>query len=141
MVTDNFCSGQEQGVELALAGKNATEGKSNYYDTDGDLVHRDDILKESIGKLVIPDCKQNGVVEVARTSIVNSHGGACFLSLDSEAETSETLTELDILDSVKYKNNTAMNCDKDVVDGNDYDAEINKPSYDEMLKSFETTQR
>ncbi|GBL91919.1 hypothetical protein AVEN_172820-1 [Araneus ventricosus] len=32
-----------------------------------------------------------------------------FLSLDSEAETSETLTELDILDSVKNKNNTAMN--------------------------------
>ncbi|GBL84871.1 Tigger transposable element-derived protein 6 [Araneus ventricosus] len=35
-----------------------------------------------------------------------------FLSLDSEAETSETITELDILDSVKNKNNTAMNCDK-----------------------------
>ncbi|GBM19547.1 hypothetical protein AVEN_108015-1 [Araneus ventricosus] len=32
-----------------------------------------------------------------------------FLSLDSEAETSETLTELDILDSVKNRNNTAMN--------------------------------
>ncbi|GBO11470.1 hypothetical protein AVEN_96297-1 [Araneus ventricosus] len=31
-----------------------------------------------------------------------------FLSLDSEDETSETLTELDILDSVKNKNNTAM---------------------------------
>ncbi|GBN05842.1 Tigger transposable element-derived protein 4 [Araneus ventricosus] len=36
-----------------------------------------------------------------------------FLSLDSEAETSETLTELDIVDSVKNKNNTAMNCDDD----------------------------
>ncbi|GBL83500.1 hypothetical protein AVEN_196351-1 [Araneus ventricosus] len=34
-----------------------------------------------------------------------------FLSLDSEAETSKTLTELDILDSVKNRNNTAMNCD------------------------------
>ncbi|GBN79356.1 hypothetical protein AVEN_14846-1 [Araneus ventricosus] len=64
-----------------------------------------------------------------------------FLSFDSEAETSETLTELDILDSVKNKNNTAMKCDEDDVDGNYYDAEINKPSYDEMLKSFETTQR
>ncbi|GBM16964.1 hypothetical protein AVEN_267346-1 [Araneus ventricosus] len=65
-----------------------------------------------------------------------------FLSLDSEAETSETLTELDILDSVKNKNNTAMNCneDKDYEDGNDHDAEINKPSYDEMLKSVETIQ-
>ncbi|GBN91798.1 hypothetical protein AVEN_248033-1 [Araneus ventricosus] len=61
-----------------------------------------------------------------------------FLSLDYEAETSETLTELDILDSVKNKNNTAINCDEDDADGNDYDAEINKPSYDEMLKSFET---
>ncbi|GBM33045.1 Tigger transposable element-derived protein 4 [Araneus ventricosus] len=66
-----------------------------------------------------------------------------FLSLDSEAETSETLTELDILNSVKNKNNTAMNCDEDEddEDGNDHDAEINKPSYDEMLKSFETIRR
>ncbi|GBL74012.1 hypothetical protein AVEN_230929-1 [Araneus ventricosus] len=31
-----------------------------------------------------------------------------FLSLDSEAETSETQTELHILDSMKNKNNTAM---------------------------------
>ncbi|GBO44637.1 hypothetical protein AVEN_268577-1, partial [Araneus ventricosus] len=48
-----------------------------------------------------------------------------FLSLDSEAETSETLTELDILDSVKNKNNTAMNCveDEDDENGNDHDAE------------------
>ncbi|GBL81861.1 Tigger transposable element-derived protein 6 [Araneus ventricosus] len=66
-----------------------------------------------------------------------------FLSLDSEAETPETLTELDILDSVKNKNNTAMNCDEgeDDEDGNDRDAEINKPSYDEMLKSFEAIRR
>ncbi|GBL76867.1 hypothetical protein AVEN_12554-1 [Araneus ventricosus] len=49
-----------------------------------------------------------------------------FLSLDSEAETSETLTEFDILDSVKKKNITAMNCDEDE-DENDHDAEINKP--------------
>ncbi|GBN33968.1 hypothetical protein AVEN_130487-1 [Araneus ventricosus] len=48
-----------------------------------------------------------------------------FLSLDSEAETSEILTELDILDSVKNKNNTALNCDEDAddEDGNDHDAE------------------
>ncbi|GBL94670.1 hypothetical protein AVEN_83985-1 [Araneus ventricosus] len=59
-----------------------------------------------------------------------------FLSLDSEA--SETLTELDILDSVKNKINTAMNCDEDEddEDGKDHEAEINKLSYDEMLKSF-----
>ncbi|GBM93667.1 hypothetical protein AVEN_42597-1 [Araneus ventricosus] len=63
-----------------------------------------------------------------------------FLSLDSEAETSETLTELDILDSVKNKNNTAMNCGEDE-DGNDHDAEINKPSYDKRPKSFETIRR
>ncbi|GBM64408.1 hypothetical protein AVEN_135131-1 [Araneus ventricosus] len=63
-----------------------------------------------------------------------------FLSLDSEAETSETLTELDILDGVKNKNNTAINCDEDEndEDGNDHDTEINKPSFDKMLKSFET---
>ncbi|GBN18043.1 hypothetical protein AVEN_163682-1 [Araneus ventricosus] len=48
-----------------------------------------------------------------------------FISLDSETETSETLTELNILDGVKNKNNTAMNCDEDEVDedGNDHDAE------------------
>ncbi|GBL83038.1 hypothetical protein AVEN_165272-1 [Araneus ventricosus] len=52
-------------------------------------------------------------------------------------------SELDIFDSVKNKNNTAMNCDEDEddEDENDHDAEINKPSYDEMLKSFETTRR
>ncbi|GBO16726.1 hypothetical protein AVEN_246132-1 [Araneus ventricosus] len=63
-----------------------------------------------------------------------------FFSLDSEAETTETVTELDILDSVKNKNNTATNCDEDEddEDGNDHDAEINKTSYDEVLKSFET---
>ncbi|GBN80541.1 hypothetical protein AVEN_27708-1 [Araneus ventricosus] len=66
-----------------------------------------------------------------------------LLSLDSEVETSEILTELDILDSVKNKNNIAMNCDEDEddEDGNGHDAEINKPSYDEMLKSFETIRR
>ncbi|GBO38809.1 hypothetical protein AVEN_202685-1 [Araneus ventricosus] len=63
-----------------------------------------------------------------------------FLSLDSEAEISETPTELDISDSVKNKNNTAMNCEEDE-DGNDHDAEMNKPSHDEMLKSFETIRR
>ncbi|GBM38345.1 Tigger transposable element-derived protein 4 [Araneus ventricosus] len=48
-----------------------------------------------------------------------------FLSLDSEAETSETLTELNILDSVKNKSNTALNCDEDEddEDGNYHDAE------------------
>ncbi|GBM40440.1 hypothetical protein AVEN_122652-1 [Araneus ventricosus] len=62
-----------------------------------------------------------------------------FLSLDSEAETSETLTGFYILECVKNKNNTAMNSneDKDYEDGNDHDAEINKPLYDEMLKSVE----
>ncbi|GBL79909.1 hypothetical protein AVEN_28959-1 [Araneus ventricosus] len=56
------------------------------------------------------------------------------------AETSETITELDILDSVKDKKNSAMNCDEDEddEDGNDYDAEISKTSHDQMLKSFET---
>ncbi|GBN44604.1 hypothetical protein AVEN_36296-1 [Araneus ventricosus] len=64
-----------------------------------------------------------------------------FLSLDSEAETWKTLIELDILDSVKNENNAAMNCVEDDKDGNDHGAEINKPSYDEMLKSFETIRR
>ncbi|GBN54408.1 hypothetical protein AVEN_237410-1, partial [Araneus ventricosus] len=52
-------------------------------------------------------------------------------------------SELDILNSGNNKNNTAMNCDEDEddEDGNDHDTEINKPSYDEMLKSFETIRR
>ncbi|GBM30688.1 hypothetical protein AVEN_259560-1 [Araneus ventricosus] len=66
MITDNFCSGREKGAELALARKHATEGKSNYYDIDGGLVHRHDILEESIGQLVIPNCKQNEVVGTPR---------------------------------------------------------------------------
>lgn len=63
-----------------------------------------------------------------------------FLLLDSEVEISETITELDILDLVKNKNNTTMKCDgdKDDEDGNDRDEEINKPSYDIILNSFET---
>ncbi|GBM69362.1 hypothetical protein AVEN_272180-1 [Araneus ventricosus] len=52
MRADNVCSDQEQDVELPLAGKHAIEGKSNYNDTDGDLVHRDNILKESTEQLV-----------------------------------------------------------------------------------------
>ncbi|GBM39528.1 hypothetical protein AVEN_270711-1 [Araneus ventricosus] len=66
-----------------------------------------------------------------------------FLSLHSEAETLETITESDILDSVKNKNNTAMNCDEDEddEDGNEHDAEINKTSYDKILKSFKTIRR
>ncbi|GBM14588.1 hypothetical protein AVEN_34995-1 [Araneus ventricosus] len=65
------------------------------------------------------------------------------LILNHEAETSETLLELDILDSVKNKNNTAMNCDEDEEDedGNDNEAQINKPLYDEILKSFEPIRR
>ncbi|GFT52403.1 uncharacterized protein TNCV_502321 [Trichonephila clavipes] len=63
-----------------------------------------------------------------------------FLSLDSEAETSGSLTESDFLNKVKSKNNTAMDCNKvEDKDENDDNAEIYKPSYDEMINSFETT--
>ncbi|GBO04353.1 hypothetical protein AVEN_232445-1 [Araneus ventricosus] len=43
-------------------------------------------------------------------------------------------SELDIFDSVKNKNNTAMNCDEDEddEDRNDHDAEINKPSVEKI---------
>ncbi|GFT91767.1 uncharacterized protein NPIL_337401 [Nephila pilipes] len=63
-----------------------------------------------------------------------------FLFLDSEAETSGALTESDILNSVTNKNSTAMDCNKDE-DENDDNEEINKPSYDEMINSFETIRR
>ncbi|GBM02859.1 hypothetical protein AVEN_52036-1 [Araneus ventricosus] len=62
---------------------------------------------------------------------VSNENSASTLSLltknpaNSEAETSETLTELDILDSVKNKNNATINCDEDEdEDGNNHDAEI-----------------
>ncbi|GFT40512.1 uncharacterized protein NPIL_215221 [Nephila pilipes] len=65
-----------------------------------------------------------------------------FLFLDSEAETSGSLTESDILNSVTNKNRTAMDCNEDEDENeNDDNAEINKPSYDEMINSFETIQR
>lgn len=66
-----------------------------------------------------------------------------FLTIDSEVETSETLIELYILDSVKNNNNSAMNCEENEhdEDGKDHGDKINKPSYDEMLKSFETIRR
>ncbi|GBM75469.1 hypothetical protein AVEN_54071-1 [Araneus ventricosus] len=66
-----------------------------------------------------------------------------FFHLILQLKPRKHLTEFDILDSVKNKNNTIMNCDEDEddEDGNDRDAETNKPSYDEMLKLFETILR
>ncbi|GFU29105.1 uncharacterized protein NPIL_639751 [Nephila pilipes] len=65
-----------------------------------------------------------------------------FLFLDSEAETSGSLTESDILNSVTNKNSTAMDSNKDEDENENNDnAEINKPSYDEMINSFETIRR
>ncbi|GBN06572.1 hypothetical protein AVEN_13860-1 [Araneus ventricosus] len=95
----------------------------------------DDILLEELKKMWI---QLRETEEINDDVLIED-----FLSLDSEAETSETLTELDIWDSEKNKNNTAMNCneDEDDEDGNDHDAENNKPSYDEMLKSFATIRR
>ncbi|GFT74404.1 uncharacterized protein NPIL_283071 [Nephila pilipes] len=62
-----------------------------------------------------------------------------FLFLDSEAETSGSLAESDILNSVSNKNSTALDCNEDEDESeNDDNAEINKPSYDEMINSFET---
>ncbi|GFX59602.1 hypothetical protein TNCV_3753671 [Trichonephila clavipes] len=53
-----------------------------------------------------------------------------FLSLDSETGASGSLTEWDILNNAKNKNNTATDCNEDEDEDND-NAEINKPSYDE----------
>ncbi|GFT80185.1 CCHC-type domain-containing protein [Trichonephila clavipes] len=53
MVADSFRSEQECCAELALAWKHAKEGKGNYYEVDGYLFHRDKILGESIGQLVV----------------------------------------------------------------------------------------
>ncbi|GBM96174.1 hypothetical protein AVEN_239413-1 [Araneus ventricosus] len=60
----------------------------------------DDIPSEKLKKMWIQLRKK----EIKDDMLIDD-----FLSLDSEAEISETLSELDILDSVKNKNNTAMN--------------------------------
>ncbi|GFT09856.1 CCHC-type domain-containing protein [Trichonephila clavipes] len=57
MVADSFRSEQECCAELALAWKHVKEGKGNYYEVDRYLFHRDKILEESIGQLVIPKCR------------------------------------------------------------------------------------
>ncbi|GFT61771.1 retrovirus-related Pol polyprotein from transposon opus [Trichonephila clavipes] len=75
MVADSFRSEQECCAELALAWKYAKEGKGNYYEVDGYLFHRDKILGESIGQLVIPKCRRTEVLKLAHTSVFSSHMG------------------------------------------------------------------
>ncbi|GFU84598.1 retrovirus-related Pol polyprotein from transposon opus [Trichonephila clavipes] len=75
MVADSFCSEQECCAELALVWKHAKEGKGNYYEVDGYLFHRDKILGESIGPLVIPKCRRTQVLRLAHTSVFSSHIG------------------------------------------------------------------
>ncbi|GFW18529.1 retrovirus-related Pol polyprotein from transposon opus [Trichonephila clavipes] len=75
MVADSFRSEQECCAELALVWKQAKEGKGNYYEVDGYLFHRDKILGESIGQLVIPKCRRTEVLKLAHTSVFSSHMG------------------------------------------------------------------
>ncbi|GFV74969.1 retrovirus-related Pol polyprotein from transposon opus [Trichonephila clavipes] len=75
MVADSFRSEQECCAELALVWKQAKEGKGNYYEVDGYLFHRDKILGESIGQLVIPKCRRMEVLKLAHTSVFSSHMG------------------------------------------------------------------
>ncbi|GFT92884.1 retrovirus-related Pol polyprotein from transposon opus [Trichonephila clavipes] len=75
MVADSFRSEQEGCAELALVWKHAKEGKGNYYEVDGYLFHRDKILGESIGQLVIPKCRRTDVLRLAHTSVFSSHMG------------------------------------------------------------------
>ncbi|GFU01311.1 retrovirus-related Pol polyprotein from transposon opus [Trichonephila clavipes] len=72
MVADSFRSEQECCAELALVWKHAKEGKGNYYEVDGYLFHRDKILGESIGQLVIPKCRRTEVLRLAHTSVFSS---------------------------------------------------------------------
>ncbi|GFV33690.1 retrovirus-related Pol polyprotein from transposon opus [Trichonephila clavipes] len=75
MVADSFRSEQEGYAKLALVWKYAKEGKGNYYEVDGYLFHRDKILGESIGQLVIPKCRRTEVLRLAHTSVFSSHMG------------------------------------------------------------------
>ncbi|GFT16208.1 retrovirus-related Pol polyprotein from transposon opus [Trichonephila clavipes] len=73
MVADSFRSEQECCAQLALVWKHAKEDKGNYYEVDGYLFHRDKILGESIGQLVIPKCRRTEVLKLAHTSVFISH--------------------------------------------------------------------
>ncbi|GFX96747.1 retrovirus-related Pol polyprotein from transposon opus [Trichonephila clavipes] len=75
IVADSFRSEQECCAELALAWKHAKEGKGNYCKVDGYLFHRDKILGESIGQLVIPKCRRTEVLKLAYTSVFSSYIG------------------------------------------------------------------
>ncbi|GBN10120.1 hypothetical protein AVEN_214032-1 [Araneus ventricosus] len=75
MLADNFRFEQEQCTELAMAWKHAKKGKGNYYEVDGYLFHREKILGDSIGQLVIPKCRRNEVLKLAHTSVFSSHMG------------------------------------------------------------------
>ncbi|GFR31459.1 uncharacterized protein TNCT_212611 [Trichonephila clavata] len=75
MVADSFRSEQECCAELTLAWKHAKEDKGNYYEVDGYLFHRDKILGESIGQLVIPKCRRTEVLRLAHISVFSSHMG------------------------------------------------------------------
>ncbi|GFX40767.1 retrovirus-related Pol polyprotein from transposon opus [Trichonephila clavipes] len=75
MVADSFRSEQECCAELALAWKHSKEGKGNYYEVNGYLFHRDIILGESIGQLVILKCRRTEVLKKAHTSVFSSHMG------------------------------------------------------------------
>ncbi|GFT49713.1 retrovirus-related Pol polyprotein from transposon opus [Nephila pilipes] len=75
MVADSFRSEQECCAELSLALEHAKEGKGNYYEVDGYLFHRDKILGESIGQLVVPECRRTNGLRLAHTSVFSSHMG------------------------------------------------------------------
>ncbi|GFT66815.1 integrase_H2C2 domain-containing protein [Nephila pilipes] len=75
MVADSFRSQQECSAELALAWEYAKEGKANYYEVDGYLFHRDKILGESIGQLVVLECRWTDVLRLVHTSVFSSHMG------------------------------------------------------------------
>ncbi|GFS91116.1 retrovirus-related Pol polyprotein from transposon opus [Trichonephila clavipes] len=73
MVADSFRSERECCAELALVWKHAKEDKGNYYEVDGYLFHRDKILGESIGQLVIPKCRRTEVLRLEHTYVFRSH--------------------------------------------------------------------
>ncbi|GBO09850.1 hypothetical protein AVEN_188326-1 [Araneus ventricosus] len=67
---------------------------------------------------------------------IQNYDSSNFCSKRLKACVYEDVDEVVLKWTVKNKNSTAMNCDEDEddEDGNDHDAEINKSSYDEMLK-------
>ncbi|XP_035223264.1 uncharacterized protein LOC118196013 [Stegodyphus dumicola] len=72
---DVFRREQETCESLVGAWENAQKGKGNYYTVDNFLFHKDKILGESVGQLVVPKSRREEVLQLAHCSVFSGHMG------------------------------------------------------------------